>query len=151
MVIGLEELLDGGNAQLDVLQGLIELSLQPLHHFLGAQEISGLGWGKKPPWAGGAPGAAGGSLQPRTPGMRLCSLSRPPYHLNEEIADLLQDDDDAGWCVVVLGVHPGEADGVQHSVNVGLQLWEQSPVSMGTQGGGSAVPGVGTVLLFLHL
>lgn len=53
------------------------------------------------------------------------------YHLNEEVADLLQDDDDAGGRAVVLAVSPEEADGAQRPVHIGLQLREQSPVSAG--------------------
>lgn len=36
------------------------------------------------------------------------------YHVDELVAELLQDDNDPGGCVVVLGGGPDEADGVQH-------------------------------------
>lgn len=156
--VGLEELLDGGNAQFDPSQGLFKLSLQPLHHLLRAQEVSGLEKTKaavgrgapcapwppqlpaapacpKPPTLlgvlGGPPAAlAGFPPRPTPPPLAqgwLGTVQPRQYHLNEEVADLLQDDDDPGGSAVVLRVHPGEADGVQDPVDVGLELPEQGP------------------------
>lgn len=158
--VGLEELLDGGNTQFDPSQGLFKLSLQPLHHFLRAQEVSGLEKTKaavgrgapRTPWPNQLPAAPACPKPPSPVGVLWgppAALARflPPdprhlpwlrggsgvdaqpqqYHLNEQVADLLQNDDDPGGSVVVLRVHPGEADGVQNPVDVGLKLPEQSP------------------------
>lgn len=53
------------------------------------------------------------------------------YHLDEEVADLLQDDDGAGRRAVVAAVSPDQAEGAQRPVHVGLQLREWSPVTAG--------------------
>lgn len=64
---------------------------------------------------------------PPVPPELLPRLGR--YRLHEEVADLLQDNDDAGGGAVVWAVSAEEPDGAQRSVHVGLQLWEQSLVS----------------------
>ena len=51
----------------------------------------------------GAGNAGGGEGKALGPGA---------YHVNELVAELLQDDNDPGGCVVVLGGGPDEADGV---------------------------------------
>lgn len=58
------------------------------------------------------------------------------YHVDELVAELLQDDDDPGGGVVVLGRGPDEADGVQHLGNEGGQLWRDSRASQPTTPGG---------------
>lgn len=46
------------------------------------------------------------------------------YHLDEEVADLAQDDDEPGGRAVVLAVGADQAEGAHHPVQVGLQLRE---------------------------
>lgn len=59
------------------------------------------------------------------------------YHLDEEVADLAQDDDEAGGRAVVLAVGADQAEGAHHPVQVGLQLREHRPSLRGRRGGQS--------------
>lgn len=53
------------------------------------------------------------------------------YQVDEEVADLLQDDDHAYGGAVVQAVGPEQADDAQRPVQVGWQLRERSPVTAG--------------------
>lgn len=53
------------------------------------------------------------------------------YQAHEEVADLLQDAGYVGRRVVVHAVSPEQADSAEHLGHKGLQLWEQSLVSVG--------------------
>jgi len=64
-------------------------------------------------------------------GGSVLELAAGLYPLDEEVADLLQDHGDTGGRAVVLAASPEQEDGAQRLVHVGLQLWEQSPVSAG--------------------
>lgn len=85
-------------------------------------------------------------------GARCGGSVRGLYHLEEQVADLLQQDDAAGGRAVGRAVCPQEPDGAEHPAQAGLQLrGEQSPVSAGRGGsapaprpgpGGSALPPV---------
>lgn len=49
------------------------------------------------------------------------------YHLDDLVAELLQDDDDPDRCVIVLRGGPDEADGVQHLGDEGGELGGDGP------------------------
>lgn len=118
----------------------------PLQPYTGALLI--LGWGVSTSSQLGSPclpcvtpPANGPTVGQREETVMACSCPTPVplelapapglYHLNEEVANLLQHDDGVGRRAVVLAVSTEEADGAQCPVHVGLQLWEQSPVSVG--------------------
>lgn len=103
------------------------------------------------PWLGvsvtpaGPPHPSHATLPLTGPRRRRLRAALPAglYHLDEEVADLAQDDDEAGGRAVVLAVDADQAEGAHHPVQVGLQLREHRPSrrGRGCANEGQAEPG----------